>query len=149
MDQQAVLRPATENDTELYFEWANDMEVRANAFNSEPIVFYDHKKWFSAKLKSNDCYLFVLEGKTGSVGQIRFDKDQDIWMIDYSIASEYRGQGFGKTIVEFGIKRLIELKGQCKIGALVKDSNPASLKVFRKLGFDEFVKDKIYSFQYV
>ena len=42
-------RKATENDTMLYFNWANDLNVRKHSFSSEEIDLKEHKTWFNAE----------------------------------------------------------------------------------------------------
>lgn len=48
----AILRKVTKDDIMLLYNWANDNEVRKNAFNSNYIDINVHKKWFEDKLNS-------------------------------------------------------------------------------------------------
>jgi len=130
------LRKAVENDARLIFEWANDDEVRNNAINTNKIKWQDHVNWFNKKLQSADTYMFIGFLKNKPVGQIRFDKEKGAYIIDYSIAKEYRGKGLGLFLIKNGIEILgNSINKPFTIIALVKQSNIASAKIFEKLHF--------------
>ena len=126
------LRNATKEDLEIIFEWANDIDVRQNAFNTGSIPWEDHVNWFNKRLNNPDFFIFILEHNDIPIGQIRFEKEDVFWKIDYSIRSESRGLGMGKKIVKMGIEKI---EGEVK--AWVKKENIASCKVFEKLGFEK------------
>ena len=70
------------------------------------------------------------------VGQIRFDKESEDYVLDYSIAKIYRGKGLGTEIVKAGIKILTEtIHKPFTVVAHVKEENIVSIKVFTKLHF--------------
>lgn len=126
------LRTATKIDLKIIFDWANDSDVRKNAFNMESITWEDHVNWFNKGLNSSNFLIFILEHNDIPIGQIRFEKEDVFWKMDYSIRSESRGLGMGKKIVEMGIEKI-----SGKIKAWVKKENIASCKVFEKLGFEK------------
>ena len=138
MAETVSIRLVTLDDMLLLFQWANDPDVRNFAFRSEPIQLDDHKLWFENKLNSNSCSIYILEKDSIPVGQIRFDKsaeDKD-YKIDYSISKEYRGQGLGNKIIQFGVnehKKEME-SGYCYLAEVKKD-NTASQKCFENCGF--------------
>jgi len=142
-----ILRPATIDDCDLYFQWANDPEVRANSFSSEPIQYDVHVNWFYRKLDFKD-QMWVLTksisntthfGDTGCececdhipIGQIRLQREQDHTEIHYSIAKEHRGKGNGRRMIQMA---LFEIK-TWPVVAQVKQSNRASRVIFDKLDF--------------
>ena len=139
-NQRLTLELATEKDVKLLFDWANDLEVRTNAFNSNAILWEDHLKWVQSKLRNPNCKIFILRLNGSPVGQIRFDFINDFWEIDYSIDKFYRGKGFGKKIIDFGVSKF---KKSSLILGKVKKSNLASIKVFQQLGFDEVSQDSL------
>lgn len=124
------LRPAGKEDIETTFNWANDTDVRKNAFNTENIPWDSHVNWFNQRLNNPDFFIFILEIDKLPIGQIRFEKEGDYWKIDYSIDLKNRGKGWGKKIVALGLEKL---NGRFK--AWVKKENTASCKVFERLGF--------------
>lgn len=134
------LRPATIADVQQYFLWATDPTVRKSAFNSDAISRPQHVEWFENKLDDqNSLLLIALTEGEDPVGQIRLDQvEAGTWQISYSVASESRGRGFGSRLISLGLFQLSAKLGRSvRIVALVKQDNPASLRVFRKLGFDE------------
>ncbi|MDZ7846858.1 MAG: GNAT family N-acetyltransferase [Owenweeksia sp.] len=137
-------RHASDEDAKLFFEWANDPEVRKNAFSTDAIIWDSHEKWFYNKLASQNSKLYIFTDKADNpVGQVRLDYDKGEWLIDYSVDRSYRGLGLGRIFIERLMESLIEMK----LVALVKIDNIPSLQVFRKLGFTELrEKDSIVKF---
>ena len=136
------LREATHLDSELLFEWTNDIAVRQSSFNSNSINLNDHLSWFDKKLKSAETKIYIATIKQNKpIGQIRIDAFEDYWLIGYSIDKSFRGMGFGKHIV----KLMIKLNPKKKFLAKVKSVNIASQKVFENLNFNKIdnSKDKI------
>lgn len=127
------LREAKTNQDALQlFDWVNDEEVRKNSLNTDQISIIDHLNWFQAKINSETTKIYLLTDKFDSaIGQIRVDKRNDYYEIDYSISNAFRGRGFGNKIVEL----LITQMGNVNLLAKVKKSNKPSIKVFINNGF--------------
>jgi RimJ/RimL family protein N-acetyltransferase len=143
------LRDATEDDMMMYFEWANDPQVRSNSFNEQPIPVESHRKWFANKLKSNGTLLFVCLVNDIPVGQIRFDEAGDeSFEIDFSIDSAYRGRQLGHKILIAGVRALAQRKPNTRIvKGKVKDRNEASKRSFVSAGFlDSGQSDGVVSY---
>jgi len=146
-----LIRKATINDLVTYFNWANDKDVRNNAVNTQMIEYKDHVNWFNQKISAEDSFLFIFEKKNKPVGQVRFDKKNSSFFIDFSIDKKYRGKGFSRIILKKGIEKLvneIDSKKNISLTALVKYGNIASVKTFEKMDFQyinsEFIKDTTY-----
>ncbi len=133
-----MLRLANKNDVELVFNWVNDELVRQNAINKEKVKWENHIIWFKDKILSQDTYIFILEQDSTPIGQIRFDKEKDGFIIDYSIDKKFRGKGFGQKILIQSLQKIYEAEGKnITIKATVLKSNMGSQKVFTKVGFNE------------
>lgn len=133
-----TLRLANKNDVELFFNWVNDKLVRQNAINKEKVKWENHITWFKNKILSQDTYIYILEQDCTPIGQIRFDKEQDGFLIDYSIDKKFRGKGFGQKILIQSLQKIHEAEGKnITIKATVLKSNIGSQKVFTKVGFNE------------
>lgn len=124
------LRSIHKEDCKLLFNWVNDAEVRNNSFSKTDISWENHSHWFSKIINSPDTNIFILERNKNPIGQVRFDREDNYWKIDYSIDEKFRGMGMGSKIIELGLEKM---KG--KIKAWVKKENKASCRVFEKLGF--------------
>lgn len=137
------VRAASLDDMELIFNWANDYEVRKFALNSEPIQWDNHKVWYTRKIQSNDCKIFIFQNSLGTpIGQVRIEKevinDIECWIIDYSIDKNFRGLGLGSKIIE----QLIVLNPNIKLKAIVKVSNIFSIRIFQSLYFNLIDKNE-------
>lgn len=146
------LREAVKEDMELLYEWANDLEVRRNAFHTEQIAYDTHKTWFENVLKDSDIlqYILIDENRkemdenicgTEEIGQIRLSLDKEKALISYSIAKNRRGKGYGSKMVSMVEEKIRETKKGITICvAQVKYENIASAKVFQKCGYTEYRK---------
>ena len=74
-----------------------------NSVNTEPIRIEHHSKWFCEKLENKNSLLYLIEKENSPIGQVRFDKSEEGWDIDYSVDERYRGKGFGEIILKYGI----------------------------------------------
>lgn len=131
------LRLATEQDADLLFRWVNDPNVRQNSFHTEPISLGEHRRWLSQIFAAKNARLYILQANDKAIGQVRL-VFADNWRISYSIASEYRRQGFGKIILQLAENELIKAgyAGE-KMLAEVKSDNVVSRRIFRGLGYRE------------
>jgi UDP-2,4-diacetamido-2,4,6-trideoxy-beta-L-altropyranose hydrolase len=132
-----VARRATDRDELLLLEWANDMATRSNAFSSRRIDPAEHHQWLSSRLSSPDrCRIYILETEHGlPVGQARFDRCEDAWEIDFSVARLFRGRGLGARVLGAGIEAVRGDLGGALLLGRVKRENRASRRVFESLGF--------------
>ena len=129
-------RFANENDSKLYFDWANDELVRENSFNKEPILHENHVKWFQSKLQSKDCFFYLfLNDENKPVGQVRIDKGGDEIIIGISIDKNFRGQSLGGILLEMASDDYLSKHPTATILAYIKKENTASLNIFMKAGF--------------
>ena len=128
------VRKAKASDCLLYWNWANDSIVRENAFNQNTIDWNDHQAWFNKCLNDPEKTLMLIECEFGPVGQVRFERSDSFFTIDYSIGKLFRGFSLGAVLLSKAIINLKSTESFMLIGN-VKDSNLASAKVFQQLGF--------------
>lgn len=139
-----TFRHAELKDAEILFKWVNDSEVRNNSINKEPIKFNNHIEWYNQKLNSDCTRIYIMEYGGLPVGQVRFDKWESCWFIDYSVAKEYRGLGFGKKLIQ----QAANLFTNCILIAKVLNSNITSAMVFKSCGFKDEGTEVISSNHY-
>lgn len=126
------------SDDDLLFRWANDPQTRLNAFNSDVIEWDSHQQWLSRKLQDREGCVFLIGCLPDGVpyGQVRFDRELNgDWMIDYSVAPEFRGLGLGRRLLAAAIDALIHRIPAATLVGMVKPFNKPSIKVFESLGF--------------
>ena len=130
------LRATGEGDLDLLFRWANTPRVRASAFCPEPIAMGTHREWFVEKMASPDCDMFIGELADGTpFGQVRFDMEAGRAEVDVSVDENFQGCGLGGRLISLGVDAMRAKHGPCAISALVKESNPASIRSFLRAGF--------------
>ena len=128
------IRKARLSDCKLYWKWANDPIVRANAFEARPIPWQTHIAWFKEKLEDHNATLLLMEIENEPIGQVRFDYTPDGYFIDFSISSTHRNRGLGLVLLSSGINHLKNSQ-QITFWGEVKKSNRASKAIFEKLEF--------------
>lgn len=140
------LRLATNDDCNFIYEMANDREVRMNSFNSEPIEYDSHVKWFSKKLLSSESEIYILLADGERAGQVRIDINEGVAIISYMISKDNRGKGLGSIMLQLlEEKAFMRNDVKCLLGE-VKSGNAASVRVFEKLGYKSSFKEDIYTF---
>jgi len=142
-----ILRKAEIKDIKTLFNWANDPINRKYSFNTEIISWEEHKKWFQKKVNNSEkSIIFIAESlNNNKIGQIRFDRKDDIAFIDYYIDAEFRGRGLGVELLKLGCAELIKYWPMLnKIIGEVLVNNIPSIKSFQKANFDsEILNDRI------
>lgn len=130
------VRRAEEKDCRLLWEWANDPEVRAASFTSEPIPWEAHQEWFSAKLADPGCILYVIsDAQWGPIGQVRYDLRRNRALVSLSLGREFRGRGYGCLVLDQTLEELRRTTAVAAVDAFVKPENQASLRLFEQAGF--------------
>ena len=133
------LRKAVSSDSEFILNLRNEKESVDNSLFSEPVSTNDHDLWFNKKIADKNCKFFIaIDKENNSLGMIRFDITEDLTAADVSIivSVDFRGKGYGKIILESGIKELSNDHVMI-FKAKIKTKNEASLKIFKTCGFGE------------
>jgi UDP-2,4-diacetamido-2,4,6-trideoxy-beta-L-altropyranose hydrolase len=138
------VREAKKEDVDIYFQWANDQEVRNNSFNTSPIPYDAHIIWFEKQLESKENKTYVLALPNGRlVASVRFKLDNKKAILSYLIDQEFRNMGLSSTVLTKGSETLFR---SCPfintIEGFVKRVNIASVKAFKSSGFEEVGTDQ-------
>jgi len=133
------VRLANADDASLILNWANDPQVRKNAFSSGIISRHSHAEWFCKRLKDpKNCRIYVIELENGlPIGQVRFERQDLGWEITYALDTTFRGKGLGSKLLKTAIVEMERDKANQTLFGQVKESNKASRKVFEELGFSK------------
>lgn len=132
------------NDEKLLLSWANDPETRRQSFSPDFISEEEHRKWFWNRLRQVDtCKFFIIESERNTpIGQVRFDKYNDGWDIDYSLAPQFRRRGLGKPLLKAAIEMLLrEEHNNIILYSTVKVRNIPSIKIFESLEFKLHIQE--------
>ncbi len=131
------VRKATAGDLLLYYNWANEPDVRANSIHSESISLPDHTAWFNKKLTDSNTIFLLFEINDQAVGQLRIDLDNqsNLAIINFSIDKEQRNKGYGTKILQAAYSYFKTLNLPFTFTGYVKPSNIGSLKAFEHAGY--------------
>lgn len=144
------LRPVNFDDRKILFEWRNDSLTRKNSLHTETVNWEKHCQWFENTVASHKLF-FILEDNHIPVGQVRIDVIDGIGVVNYSIAPDKRGLGYGKNILKFCEICLHEQNMNYLLRGVVKKNNIASRKIFLSLNYTEqedencFIYEKVIS----
>ena len=130
------LHPATAQECELVFGWANDAETRKWSFTKESIPWEVHQKWYKECLERQDRELLICYKMGVPVGQIRLDISEEEAVLSYSIAKEYRNRGYGAELLRVAEEWVRFMKPQVKcLIADTKTENQASGNILSENGY--------------
>ncbi len=140
----------SKNDCDLIFSLSNDPLVRSNSFNTKPIEYADHCKWFEKAVADKNTLFFLLfaeKNEKDFVGQIRFNRESESsteCVISLSITEQFRGKHIASDFMELGIEELKKNWHNIEsVVAEVKDENTASNKLFLRERFELIYRVKI------
>lgn len=144
---KCVLRPVQESDVTLLYNWRNDELVRKNSFSEGKINFEEHNTWFTSVLRNPHVFFYVLEIDENPIGQVRLNKTGNSCIISYSIAEEYRAQGYGKLILRLVENECVKKGFADSLVGYVKKNNIASQVIFKSLGYTETDEISFYRYE--
>ena len=112
--------------------------TRKMFINGEKLSWEEHSSWYEKALLDNFRKLYLGEESGIPIGIVRFDKcenEEYVFDVSINISPESRGKGFGKQLLNNGIRRLHKEVKSCKfIRAEVKKDNESSNKLFKSCG---------------
>ncbi|MEJ7645269.1 MAG: UDP-2,4-diacetamido-2,4,6-trideoxy-beta-L-altropyranose hydrolase [Chryseolinea sp.] len=139
------IRRATLDDSSQYFEWANDPDVRKNSIGTEKIEWLTHTGWFETRVQSEKSQLFVSSCDHEMIGQVRFEREDEKWIIGFSIDKKFRGLKLGTQLVKKAITMLRKYSS-LPICATIRDANISSLRIFEILRFSKSHSEQGYTY---
>lgn len=138
----------TKQDCDLVFSLSNDPLVRACSFNTKPIEYVQHCKWFAKTVSDVNTFFLLIFDNKSFVGQVRFKRESEQsteCVISLSITKEYRGKHIAGNFLQLGIEELKKNWYNIKtVVAEVKDENTASNALFLREGFELISKVNTY-----
>lgn len=124
------------SDINIVFEWNSNPKVRKQSFNSEPIPFDHHVKWFSEKLNDKNATYYIAELNQLPISLIRFDEKEEEIVVGILIEETMQGRGFAKEFLSKLSRREFYHRTTNKpIVAYIKESNIASIKSVLKSSY--------------
>lgn len=134
-----TLRSARLDDSKLLFDWRNDPDVIAMRANIAPSTWEEHERWMEFIMRNDDVEVYIVELGGLPIGQGRVERcfkalspKMDTCLLSYSIAREYRGQGYGKQLVQ--LLAAIGKQRYATVSCRIKRTNFVSVAVAMKAG---------------
>lgn len=147
MKRDITLREVVFSDRDLLFSWCNDPLCRRNSLNSAQISYEEHCRWFSGKLASQDCQMYILMEGEEAAGQVRLDMEGETGTVSYFIDADHRGRGLGKRMLRM-LEEDLPQRVQ-RLYAVVKEENIASQRCFEGLGYRKETGAGVYQYHKV
>lgn len=135
-----------ETDMRLIFDWSNDEEVRKNSFSTNKINLDDHKRWFQSKMIQDNYHILFCMVADKEIGLARLEIQDNIALLSYQIAKDYRGMGYGTKMLKNLEKYVLDNKIASVLYGEVKESNPSSQKIFEKLDYKKNIDKDIIKY---
>lgn len=133
-----TVRYAMPSDSKQIFDLSNDEQVRLVSFNSDRIIYENHFKWYSYKLKDKNTLFLIAELNGIFKGQIRYEIEDGIGTLSISLVKDVRRKGFGEVFFQKSLNFLQKDRFNISlIYAYVKEENASSRQFFEKLGFTQ------------
>ena len=135
---ELILKNVKTSDMLDLFKWRNHPAVRKNSFNTKPILYAEHKKWFREKVKDQKCVMYVAYCTGKKIGSIRFENGKEGVKTSVILNPDYWGKGFGSRLIRLATEKFAsENKPDKPIIAEIKKDNIASIRAFQKAGYKE------------
>jgi len=138
LDRECIgLRVARKGDSRLLWQWRNDPRVRRSSFSTRSVRWDEHVKWFESRLSDSQCviYIAMTKGRV-PIGQVRYDLRGNHAIASVSLDQQFRGKGFGSSVLRLASKKLFKARNVRLIHAYVKRGNKASVAAFAKAGYE-------------
>ena len=135
-EEEPNLRPAKAEDSRMVWLWRNDDITRQFSQSTAAIPWPDHRAWWDKTIEAPDRELLIAEVGSVAVGAVRFDKlDEGTFEVSINLAPSARGSGRGKRILDKACRTFRESRGAVNLMATIRADNPASRRIFEKVGF--------------
>lgn len=134
--QGVTVRLATPSDAQRYFDWANDADVRANSYSTEPIAWENHLHWFQQTLASTQHRLYIYCIDSLPAAQLRLKLEEQTATISYSVDAAHRGRGLGKFMLRhITAQAALDFPSLHALTGWVKKTNTPSVRAFEACGY--------------
>jgi len=139
------IREITKEDIKLVYDWANDLEVRNQSFNSASINFKEHESWFKKKITNPNSLLLINEYDENKLGLVRFEIENNKCTVGVLLDKNFRGKGLSSFMLIKSSNYFFN-RFKLPIYANIKESNIASIRSFEKAGYSFFNEIKVNGF---
>lgn len=141
-----IIRDVTVEDCRDLFTWRNHAVIRKYFFNTNPIPWDEHKRWFDTKSKDPNTNIYIACCGEEKVGTVRFDDVDGFVKVSVMLNPDYLNKSLGSKVIGLAVE---EYKNTMKTGkpiiAEIRKDNIASIKAFTNAGFGESYRVLVYT----
>mgnify|MGYP006273634195 CR=1 FL=1 len=132
------------SDAKLYLQWRNRPDVRRYQRTNREILIDEHLAWFENRLGRLEKEPFIVYFEDDiTLGFVRFEwRSQTESEVSILINPTQRGMGYGIKILSDAISFFSKGFAYHHLFSSVHKNNLASLKLFRRLGFEQINSPK-------
>jgi len=130
------LRKAEKRDIKFLFNLRNEKYVYENSRVKRPVEWDEHNNWVEAVVagKTNK-ELYIIESEGEGVGQLRLDFDNNEAEVSISLFKSSHSKGVATRALLIAVTNPDVSKRVNRLIAEVNKNNPASQRLFEKVGF--------------
>lgn len=132
-DRGIDVRPARQGDEDLYHDWFMDAATRRSAGDPSPVSIEAHRRWFRERLASSGSMLQVASVEGLPIGQVRLDRSEVGWRLDYSLDHAVRGWRLAAPMLDHALAEVLQ-SGET-VRAEARAENAASRRTLERVGF--------------
>ena len=140
--ERCRVRPFEESDIEAFMSYRNNLDwMQFQGFKGKKYLEYKAALLQKPKFKEG-VQLAVVDKQTGElIGDLYLRLERNTGWIGYTIAPQFARQGFAFEVVT---QLLLELRqaGLTQVKAGVEEQNIASIRLLKKLGFEQIGIDE-------
>jgi RimJ/RimL family protein N-acetyltransferase len=139
------LRPATIEDLQTLYTWANDSVTRQASFRSEAISLDEHTGWLNDRLADVASTIYMAsDAEQQPFGVARFQREANETIISVNVSADQRGKQRGTRLIHLACRRYFFEYDVEAIVAQIKPANETSYQAFRSVGFQFTGETQIY-----
>lgn len=140
---------ADEGDSSDLLAWRNDPATVAASLTGAAVAEAEHRAWFARVLADPSRLLLIARLEGQKIGMVRFDAESDgAREVSIALAPAARGRGLAARVLGGAIGAGFGPGARPDLIARVKQSNPASWRIFQTCGFTlEYVVDGVGHFR--
>ncbi|WP_281883025.1 UDP-4-amino-4,6-dideoxy-N-acetyl-beta-L-altrosamine N-acetyltransferase [Paenibacillus sp. YYML68] len=148
-EKSCELRPVSETDLLLLFQWRNSHRVQESMYSDQAITLDQHTTWFHRMLQRDDLAYYVFEYNgvpSGVVNFVQLDKINGKCSWGFYLGADDLPAGTGTKMCRLGLRKAFEELQMRKICGEAFAFNLASVKVHEKLGFQRegYYKEHVF-----
>jgi L-amino acid N-acyltransferase YncA len=130
------LRAAQHSDCRDIWLWRNTHQARLASFQSAPIEYANHERWFESKTKDSQSILWIAQSGKDKIGHVRYEIDGNKAVISIVLNPRYYGMGLGSKVIRMADQKFVNTgKCSCVIHAEIQDHHLASVGAFASAGY--------------